>query len=98
MAFSEKIKWWALVTGRLVGVGYWNVGRAFDNQVPESRQANIGICVLGAGPSIQCLYFWCGIVCGEVREEGVEKTAQDLWRLVRAWAMSVDRPLYVNYV
>lgn len=32
-------------------------GGTFDNRDSESRKVGIGICVLRAGPSTQCLYF-----------------------------------------
>lgn len=68
----------------------------FDNRVPESRKANIGICVVGASPSTQCLSSLlsddsdsCGSVCSEAREE--EQTAQDLRRLVWVRTLAVNR-------
>lgn len=65
------------MTGRRGWCG-WRLQCAgtFDNRVPESRKASIGICVLDASPSAQCLSSllsddsdsW-GSVCGEAREE-----------------------------
>lgn len=87
------------MTGRR-GWCEWRLSRCggtFDNWVPESRKASIGICVLGASPSTQCLSSLlsddsdsCGSVCGEAREEE-EQTAQDLRRLVWVRTLAVNR-------